>query len=719
LVRQGSDALAPMLPANRIFTGRRRLPVVFAISSIAGVLAVLLSTGPNPRAMQVSAAATHVFVDTTAPAVTHRQFYPVATLIRRGELLGQTITTPPVLERVARRTGIPVAEIGSDSRTTANVPVDLTQPGSEQRADAIVRSGKPYSVEAQARLNTPILDVYARAPTTGQAVELADAAVLALRDEMTALADEQHIAPEERLVLRQLAPARGGVVSAGMPMAIAFFAFVLAFVLTAAGLLYLTADPDKRPPARAFNPARADDWPRTTRVLPWMFAGFLAVLWLIPFNDIQLSVHLPIDLKFDRLVLPFVAATWIIGLALGVRMAPRMRPTWIHGAIAAFVVCAFVSVILDARYLNQTLELEVAVKQLPLLIAYVSLFLIASSAIRATEVGPFLTFTLILAVITAIGIIIEYRFHENLFYNWSAKLLPGIFTVPRIDASAVDNIGRRMVRGPAALPLETVAMLAMALPISLVSAMQATSWRSRILYGLATCLILAAAFATYRKSALLAPLSVIATVAYFRRRELLKLAPLGFVLIVVIHIAAPGALGKTTTQFDPSQLGVSTVSDRAADYDAVRPDLWTHLIFGRGWGSYDWLTYRILDSELLHRTLEMGVVGLLAYVGMILSVVFSARRAISEREPQWAPMALMGAAAAISFLMVSTLFDVLAFPHATYIFLYTAGLTSVVVRQRSGAYADLRPQGAPAGTQRARARPSGDALGRPASATRR
>ncbi len=285
----------------------------------------------------------------------------------------------------------------------------------------------------------------------------------------------------------------------------------------------------------------------------------------------------------------------------------------------------------------------------------------------------------------------EYRFKQNLFYEWSSTLLPGFFDVAPLDAGAVDNIGRRLVRGPAALPLEAVAMLAMALPIALVFALQADDWRERILYGLAVCLLLSAAFATYRKSALLAPVSVIATVAYFRRRELLKLSPLALVLVVLVHILAPGALGKTTTQFDPSQLGVTTVSDRAADYDAVRPDLWTHLLFGRGWGSYDHVTYRILDSELLHRVLEMGVFGLLAFVAMVLSVLLVARETIARRERYWSGYALIGAAAAVSFFVVSTLFDVLAFPHATYIFLYMAGLVTVVVsRDRPG------PRGYPA-----------------------
>ena len=37
-------------------------------------------------------------------------------------------------------------------------------------------------------------------------------------------------------------------------------------------------------------------------------------------------------------------------------------------------------------------------------------------------------------------------------------------------------------------------------------------------------------FATQRKSALIAPAAVILTLAYFRRRELISLAPLGLVV---------------------------------------------------------------------------------------------------------------------------------------------------------------------------------------------
>ncbi|HWH99909.1 MAG TPA: O-antigen ligase family protein, partial [Propionibacteriaceae bacterium] len=426
----------------------------------------------------------------------------------------------------------------------------------------------------------------------------------------------------------------------------------------------------------------AGDWPRTTRVLPWMLAAFIAMLWLVPFDSIELTASLPIDLKFDRLVLPFFVAIWLLALAAGGKAAPRVRPTWIHAAVGAFVVCAFLSVILNARELNQTLEWELSLKGLPLLISYVSLFVMAASVARRNEIPAFLKYTLALAALCALGILWEYWFKQNLFYDWSDKLLPGVFSVDEPFAGAVDDTGRRFLRGPGTLALEDVAMLSMALPIALVGLMQVRHWRGRILYGLAACLLVAAMLATSRKSALVAPISVVLTLVYCRRRELLKLAPLALILVLFIQILAPGAIRMTTSQFEPDQLGVATVNDRMVDYDAVRPDVWTHLILGRGWDSYVPTGHRILDSEILHRLIEMGVLGVAAFLLMGLAVVLSARTTIAARDPARAPYALVGAAAAVSFLVVSALFDVLSFPHAPYIFLYLAGFVAVIIERR-------------------------------------
>ena len=114
----------------------------------------------------------------------------------------------------------------------------------------------------------------------------------------------------------------------------------------------------------------------------------------------------------------------------------------------------------------------------------------------------------------------------------------------------------------------------------------------------------------------------------------------------------------------------------------MRPDVWTHFAFGRGWGSYNHQSYRILDSEILHRVVETGVLGLVAFLLLAISVVLSTRKTIAARDPTSAPIALIGAAVAVGFLVIATLFDELAFPHAPYIFLYLVGLVAVVLEPR-------------------------------------
>jgi hypothetical protein len=425
---------------------------------------------------------------------------------------------------------------------------------------------------------------------------------------------------------------------------------------------------------------KAGDWPRTTRALPWMLAGMMGIVWLVPFNEIQLSYSLPIDLKLDRLVLPFLVATWALALAAGGAGAPRVRLTWIHLGIGGVAVAYLLSLVVGARNLNQTLELDTSVKQLTLLTAYISLFVIVASSVRRTEVSAFLRYTLVLAAICAIGTIWEYRFAYNVFYSASQALLPGVFTVGEAESSAVDAIGRRLVRGPGAVPLEAVTMLAMGLPIAIVGLMQSKVTRARVLYGLAVAIIFAATLSTERKSALLAPLSVFVTLAYFRRRELMRLAPLGVGIGVMMLALTPGAAQSVVGQLGGEQLdSVATVSDRTSDYDAVRPDVLSHLAFGRGFGSFKPPVHRVLDMELLGTLVQVGIVGLMAYLLMIASVVGVARRPIRERTPRDAAVALSAAGAAVVLLVVSTLFDVMSFPHCPYIALWMAGLLAVVV----------------------------------------
>jgi hypothetical protein len=702
---------------------QRLLAWVIALSTVVGFVSAGVAGGflPPTKAeeLRISTATTHVLIDLSDPSLVHRRaLRPVVdTLVKRGELLGRVMVSPPVVDRIAEKLGVKPDQVGATARSTANVPLSLTEPASEQRANDILQSKRPYRLEVQARPRTPILDVYSLAPSTREAERLANQAVAGLRVYVNALAESQGFPPEDRVQLRQLGRARGGEVNPHSALVIALLTFVVAFALTCCaslGTLHLArrrrpvetpAEPHalpsvrngplRKPPPRSGRlrmlraqagssgrdaEAADDNWPRTTRVLPWMIAAFIAIIWLTPFNQMQVGGgSAPVDLKLDRLMLPLVIATWAVALAAGGRAAPRLRLTWIHAAVGVFVAIAFLSVVLDAHHLNRILELDLAMKKLPLLVCYLSLFVIVASSVRPTEVRPFLKYTLVLGAICGLGLVWEYRFKQNLFYDLTAMLLPP-FTVDDPAAGAVDSIGRVGVHGPAEPGVEAAGMLAMALPVALVALMYPRRWRDRVLYGLAACSLMAGTFATYRKTGLLAPVTVVLLLAYFRRRELLKLAPLALVLVVVVSALSPGAMGSTVAQFLRSdRTAVRTVSDRTSDYDAIRPDLWTNFAFGRGWGTYNHNSYRILDSEILHRTVETGVLGLLAFLIMGVAVVVTARATIASRDPTWAPLALVGAAAAACFMVISALYDSLSFPHATYVFLYMAGFVAVVV----------------------------------------
>jgi hypothetical protein len=679
--------MAPLRPETR------RLLAVLALSFMAASVAVAYNVGavrgippkPQPAGLQIADAATHVAIDLPDVSVVNRRADGaiIAGLIQRTDYVGRLLVTPPLLEDMARRLGVPADQVGGLVRMTGNVPLALTEPDSERRAADIAESKNPYRIEVQSRPTTPILDIYAQAPSADAALKLADGAVAAANDWMRKQAAKEGI-PQDRIIrLRQLGPARGGVINHKAPIVIGVITFITVFGIVAALLLGLVRLRTRRSapldPA-APRPEPTDDWPRTGRIVPWMLAVFIAVVYVVPFSAIQLNMSLPIDLKFDRLILPLVVIPWVLSLAAGGIAAPRLRLTRIHIAVAVFVGLAFLSVTLDARYLNNTQELMLSLKKLPLLVSYVSLFLVASSSVRRSEVPAFLNLMLGLAVICSLGMIVEYRFDTNIFYAWSDKLLPGFFTVSGIlPGGAVDELGRRLVRGPAEVSLEAVTMLALALPIALVGLLHSKSRRPRLLYAFAAAALLAAMVATYRKSGLLAPVSIIVTLAYFRRRELLKLAPFGMALVLMISALSPGAMGSVISQFTRSDRSkVSTVSDRAADYDAVRPDVFSHIAFGRGWGSYNHESYRILDSEILHRTLEMGVLGLISFLMLAIMVVLSTRKTIALRHPRWSPPALVCAASAVAFIVVATLYDVLSFPHGTYAFLFLAGLATVV-----------------------------------------
>lgn len=677
----------------RFMKRRRLLLALLAISTVVAAIAAKVNTSGN---LVVAGATSHVLVDDPDLSIVDRSALPqdLSTLQTRAELYGRLMTTTPVLNAIAKRAGIPANQISGVADTTANVPIQFSEAGSEEHASEFVASNASYRLELQADPSEPILSIYAEAPSLDQARRLANSAPVGLDHYLRALAAQQRFPRNELPHLRPLGSARGGVTNSSARIEIAGLTFITAFALAFIGLFLVIRRPWRRREAQdeAGRPARRQrlteralgDWPRTTRVLPWSIAGLIAMFWLTPFDRLQLGGSgAPINITLDRVVLPIVAVIWLVAFAFKADsgVAPRLRITRVHVAMGVYLACAFLSVVLDAHYLNHTGELAISVKKVPLLLSYLSVFVIVASSVRRSEVPAFLTYTLILAVIVAIGVVYEYHSNTDVFTSLAGSLGPFKLVSPDPNnASVLDSLGRRWVAGPADYGVELVLMLSIALPIAILGIFRSKTRWHYLLYGIAVAVLLYAMFATGRKSALVAPAVVFVTIAYLRRRRLLTLAPLGLVLVVVIIAISPASVRNVLSQYTaPNATHVATVDSRTANYDAVRPDLWSNLLFGRGQGSYAPPTDRIVDSDIILPLVETGVLGLVAFLMIPISVILVARKATNDPDPKLAEIAVCGVSAAVCFIAVATLYSTMSLPHGPDVFMYVVGLAVAAV----------------------------------------
>jgi hypothetical protein len=417
------------------------------------------------------------------------------------------------------------------------------------------------------------------------------------------------------------------------------------------------------------------DWPRTTRLLPWSIAFFLAMVFLFPFDSTDLPIPLPLDATLDRPVLGLIVAIWIASASslIGVR---RLSMGPVHWAFAIFALIAVTSVLLNFPTLQRLEQVDVPVKKLALLFSYGLLFSVVASSLRPTEVRRLIVFMVGLASITAIGVIVEYRTGFNAFYTWGEKLLPGV--TPPADIGTYDSIGRKTIVGPTIHPLAAAMMLSLVLPFAVMGLLRTEDRRAKVFYAVAAALMIGAAAATQRKTAFIVPAICLVVLTAYRPRMLLKRAPLGVLLAVGIAVAAPGALAGVVDQLKPSAFtGVLTTQDRISDYDAIRPEVVNHPLFGRGYDSFDQKRYRILDNQYLTLVVNVGILGVLGYLGIMLSAFLLAHRCARSYDPDRAWFGPAAASAVIGLTIGSALLDALALPQLPYLFCFLAAFATI------------------------------------------
>ena len=663
--------------------------ILLAVALLAAVLAgyrpSIASPGLHARGVQLGAARAQVLVDNSDSEIadirtlTQYQSEVGAQLALGYALYLQSDAATATLGREVGLGGRSIAASGPFTlllnRTNyAAKPPQLPEP---RRVD------HAYRLLLDVDGAHPILTLYAQAPTVGSAFAIVGAARTLLQSHVAEQVTSHHPSGNSAVVLRSLGPTTGGLVDPGVRWQLMIFVFLLVVTL---GASLLWARRHRR--ARAYESALAtatldrlddelrggDEWPHTRRALPWALAAFMGMLFLVPIDAIQLPVHLPVNGTLDRPVVVALTMLWLASLAVVSGAArPRLRFGRVHFAALAFLAVCLISVALNGHALASMDEVTLTVKKLALLISYIVFFFIVASVLRPREVERFAALMVVLGAIVAVGTIVEYRFHYNPFYSLWGMLLP--VTAPA-QLDTIDSIGRLTVYGPTLQPLELAAMLAMVLPFAILGSIDAPTQRRRILYVIAVGLLLAGGVATARKTSLVVPAAVILLLIAYRPRAVLRtVGRLGVVLIVIVHFAAPAALGSVISQLEPGHVNSAlTTTDRTARYDAVTPDVLRHPLIGRGYESYDPQKYRILDNQYLDLLITVGLIGALAYLAIFAAMMAAAQRTIRGPDPRRASLALAGFATVTAIAIASALFDVLSFPHVPYLLFFVAAM---------------------------------------------
>lgn len=213
------------------------LLVVSVAAAIAITFNVSLAHGLVEKPMSFGVAETQLLVNTG-----HSPLADVTTLTLDVDLLAgdlaELAATPQVIGPVAHSVGVPVSDVSTQSQLVQDVPLAQSDALEAQRGTQIVDGGRHYSVLIRVDEQTFVIQLFTQAPTSAEAVRMANAAAQALSGYVGSIVRTERIPKRRSAILTQLEPAYGGTVGSNLEISAAV---VLAVVFFSMGLIALFA----------------------------------------------------------------------------------------------------------------------------------------------------------------------------------------------------------------------------------------------------------------------------------------------------------------------------------------------------------------------------------------------------------------------------------------------------------------------------------------------
>jgi hypothetical protein len=199
----------------KLWNRRRWLGVGALIAAVAAVGSVVTS-----HSTVYATASTEMLVDSPNSALTNDSVL-LDGYVGRADVFARLMTSNMALQYIGKAAGINGNLIEATGPFEVNGSAQATHPGV---------AGTNYKLSFVQNPSLPTIDVYAAAPTTSQAVALANAAVTGFATFVNQL-NAGNVPQSQRVEIRQLGQATGGMVDPTASKSMAVLAFVGVFAV--------------------------------------------------------------------------------------------------------------------------------------------------------------------------------------------------------------------------------------------------------------------------------------------------------------------------------------------------------------------------------------------------------------------------------------------------------------------------------------------------------
>lgn len=404
---------------------------------------------------------------------------------------------------------------------------------------------------------------------------------------------------------------------------------------------------DLAPPTSTFRPGGSD-------AVTWLCA-FLVLLLALPSSLVvtQLGgVGAPANL------VGLVAFLWWCWHHLHRTSSLDLGPQPVRWAVFALLTTVLLSYIWAMMRPMPADQISPADGSMLRLVSLLGVTLVAHDGIRSTERMHVLVRFLILGG-AAMAALAMFQFVTGQL--WIDRIsIPGLTQSADLSLDARQGLSRPSAT--ATSPIEFAALISMILPVAIMNARTQISKGVRHLLFPAM-MVIAVVLSLSRTGILCLVVGLVFIAPALPRLWLAVGGVLAAVMVVVMGLTVPGLVGTVRGLFvsfaeDPS------VQSRTASYDLAMDFFQRSPWLGSGLGTF-LPKYWILDNMLLQFTIEAGILGILAMLGLFVTAVVVVRRAgrlFPEGRDRDLTAGITGgiAAGATSFAF----FDALSFPQA-------------------------------------------------------